>query len=46
MTDLELSEYTELLHQEGYKEKEDIVNLKDLDEVQLKAMGITKKGTI
>jgi len=41
---LDLSEYTQLFHSEGYKKKKDMDNLKDLDETQFKAMGITKKG--
>ena len=41
---LDLSEYTEVFHKEGYKNGDDMVNLKGLDEAQLKAIGITKKG--
>ncbi len=44
LKDLELSEYTELFHSEGYNTGEDVINLKDLDEEQLRAMGVTKKG--
>lgn len=44
LANLELSEYTQLFHREGYKSADDIVNLKDLDLAQLKSMGITKKG--
>ncbi len=39
-----MEEYTELFHREGYKNAEDIINLKELDVTQLKAMGITKRG--
>ncbi len=42
---LELSEYTDLFHSEGYKEGEDMVHLKELDLAQLQQIGITKKGT-
>lgn len=44
LIDLELSEYAELFHREGYREAEDIINLKELDEQQLKDMGICKRG--
>ena len=44
MEHLELSEYTECFHSEGYKEDDDMVNLKDLDIPKLKALGITKTG--
>ncbi len=44
LRDIELEEYTELFHREGYKNAEDIINLKELDVAQLKAMGITKRG--
>ena len=43
---LELSEYTELFHSEGYKKGHDMVNLKELDVKQLQKLGITKKGII
>ena len=42
---LELEEYTELFHAEGYKTEEDVENLKDLKSKELKAMGIHKRGT-
>ena len=42
---LELEEYTELFHAEGYKTEEDVENLKDLTSKELKAMGINKRGT-
>jgi hypothetical protein len=45
LVDLQLSEYTSLFHSEGYRDGEDMVNLKELDIAELKQMGITKKGT-
>lgn len=44
LTDLKLSEYTELFYREGYRGGIDIANLKKLDEDQMKGMGITKRG--
>ncbi len=44
LRDIKLEEYTELFHREGYEYAEDIINLKELDVAQLKAMGITKRG--
>ena len=41
---LDLEEYVELFQQEGYKWECDMGNMKNLDEAQLKAMGINKKG--
>ena len=41
---LQLYEYTELFEREGYSTAEDIENLKDLGENDLKAMGISKRG--
>ena len=41
---MEIPEYTELFHLEGYKNGEDIENLKDLKEADLKAIGISKRG--
>ena len=46
LEELQLSEYTELFHREGYKKAEDIVNLKELNVTQLQAMGIKKKGLL
>ena len=43
---LELEEYSELFHQEGYKQQCDITNMKQLDETQLKRMGVVKRGTV
>jgi len=43
---LELEEYTELFHAEGYKTEEDVENLKDLTSDELRAIGIHKRGTI
>ena len=34
-----------LFHHEGYKTGEDIENLKDLKEDNLRAMGISRRGT-
>ena len=42
---LELEEYTELFHAEGYRTEEDVENLKDLTSKELKGMGINKRGT-
>jgi hypothetical protein len=44
LKNLKLSEYEPLFHSEGYKEEGDMENLKELDTVQLKKLGITKKG--
>ena len=41
---LQLCEYTELFEQEGYSTFEDIENLKDLEESDLRAMGVSKRG--
>ena len=41
---LQLYEYSELFEQEGYSTGADIENLKDLQENDLKAMGISKRG--
>ena len=43
--ELEMEEYTELFHAEGYETKEDIENLKDVTTDELKAIGIHKRGT-
>lgn len=43
---LEISEYTPLFHQQGYKTEEDIENLKDLKDEDLKAIGISKRGKL
>ena len=42
---LELEEYTELFHAEGYRTEDDIENLKDLTEDHFKGMGINKRGS-
>ena len=42
--ELEMEEYTELFHAEGYETKEDVENLKDLTSDELKAIGIRKRG--
>lgn len=42
---LELEEYTQLFHAEGYKTEEDVENLKGLTSDELKAIGIHKRGT-
>ena len=41
---LEMEEYTDLFHAEGYRTEEDIENLKDLNAKELKKMGIHKRG--
>lgn len=41
---LEIPEYAKLFHLEGYKTGEDIENLKDLKEKDLRALGILKRG--
>ena len=41
---LEIPEYTELFHLEGYKTGDDIENLKDLQDEDLRALGISKRG--
>ena len=41
---LEIPEYTELFHLQGYKTGDDIENLKDLKDEDLKAIGISKRG--
>ena len=41
---LQLYEYTELFEQEGYSTADDIENLKDLKENDLRAMGVSKRG--
>ena len=44
--ELEMEEYTELFHAEGYETKEDVENLKDLTTDELEAIGIHKRGTL
>ena len=44
LRELEMEEYTELFHAEGYETKEDVENLKDLTSDELKAIGIRKRG--
>jgi hypothetical protein len=41
---LEMEEYTEVFHRAGYKTEEDIENLKEIDDEELKRMGIVKMG--
>lgn len=41
---LQLHEYTELFEREGYSTADDIENLKDLKENDLRAMGVSKRG--
>ena len=41
---LQLEEYTEIFHQEGYKFDSDLENMKALDERQLRAIGVKKRG--
>ena len=41
---VEMPEYTALLNDAGYETEEDMVNLKRLDEKELRMMGITKRG--
>jgi len=41
---IEMPEYTALLHDAGYETEEDMVNLKMLDEKELRMMGIIKRG--
>ena len=43
---LELEEYAQVFQDEGFERMEDIPNLKQLDEQQLKKMGIIKRGII
>ena len=42
---LEMEEYTEVFHRAGYKTEEDIENLKEIDDKELRRMGIVKMGT-
>ena len=41
---LEIPEYTELFHLQGYKTGNDIENLKDLKDDDLRVIGISKRG--
>ena len=43
---LEMEEYTELFHAEGYRTEEDVKNVKDLKRDDFYQMGISKRGTI
>lgn len=43
---LEIPEYAEIFHKEGYRTGEDIENLKDLKEQDLRAMGVSKRGAL
>ena len=43
---LELDEYTNLFHAEGYRTEEDVENLKDLTSEELKAIGVHKRGAV
>ena len=42
---LGMEEYTEVFHRAGYKTEDDVENLKELNEKELKRMGIVKMGT-
>ena len=42
---LEMEEYTELFHAAGYWTEADVENLKEIDDTELKRMGIVKMGT-
>ena len=41
---LELQEYEELFSKQGYGTEDDIENLKDLQEKELREMGVHKRG--
>jgi hypothetical protein len=41
-----LYEYTDLFERQGYSTAEDIENLKDLKEDDLRAMGVSKRGSL
>ena len=41
---LGMEEYTEVFHRAGYKTGADVENLKEIDEQELKRMGIIKMG--
>ena len=41
---IELPEYTAMFHDAGYETEEDMVNLKKLNEKELRMMGISKRG--
>ena len=41
---LEMEEYKELFKREGFDKEDDLENLKSLNEEELKAMGIVKRG--
>ena len=43
---LEMEEYTELFHAAGYWTEADVENLKEIDDTELKRMGIVKMGTL
>ena len=44
LQNLEMEEYTEVFHSAGYETESDIENLKELDDEELKKMGIVKMG--
>lgn len=44
LEELEMTEYIELFHGEGYRTSDDVENLKTLSEEDLRAMGISKRG--
>lgn len=46
LVSLEMEEYTELFHNAGYKTEADVENLKEIDDKELKKMGITKMGML
>ncbi len=41
---IELPQYTTIFHDSGYETEEEIVNLKKLDEKELRMMGVSKRG--
>ena len=41
---LDMEEYTQVFHSAGFKTEADVENLKEIDEQELKRMGITKIG--
>lgn len=44
LTKVDLPQYTAMFHDAGYESEEDMVNLKKLDEKELRMMGISKRG--
>lgn len=41
---LDMEEYTQVFHSAGFKTEADVENLKEIDEQELKRMGIIKIG--